>query len=100
MRPKGLRNIRTIQGMARRSRSGGREQTVAELARLEHEKARLLREVDVWQQNMRRTNEQLQRVEARLATLHARLEVDRPDAERAAAPPAGGQDWEMLSLEY
>ena len=43
---KGMRNIPTIQGLRHRSLPTTREQTVAELARLEHEKVRLKRELN------------------------------------------------------
>lgn len=45
MRPKGLREIKTAQGIPGRASGSSREQAVAELARLEHERARLQREM-------------------------------------------------------
>lgn len=111
MRPRGLREIKTIQGRAGKAKGGSREQAVAELARLEHERARLQRELEVWLQNQRRVAEQLQRVETRLSELRA-LTHEEPDAPPPAArrrhaparptprddePEAG---WTSLSLEY
>jgi septal ring factor EnvC (AmiA/AmiB activator) len=87
MRPRGLRNIRTVQGLTRRDKAGSREQAVAEMARLEHEKARIQREIDVWQQNLRRTEEQFQRVEARLAVVRQAIaESDAQLGQHPAAP--------------
>jgi seryl-tRNA synthetase len=110
MRPKGLREIKTVQGMAGRNRGSSREQAVAELARLEHERARLQRELEVWRQNQQRVEEQLGRVEARLADLRAATAEEpasapRPPQRRAATRPAPRDDdhdggWATLSLEY
>ncbi|NJM08210.1 hypothetical protein HC891_21555 [Candidatus Gracilibacteria bacterium] len=101
MRPKGLRNLRTVQQANRRNQIGSREQMVAELARLEHEKARLQREVEVWRQNQRRTETQLEHVEARLAQL-ARA-IDLTGAESVPANrdnEAESRTWLGMTLEY
>lgn len=105
MRPKGLRDLRTPQNLSRRNQSNSREQAVAELARLEHEKARLSRELDVWRQNMQRTATQLEQVEARLAALHQQIE--RPAAQPVAQPARRThrdepepERYTSISLEY
>lgn len=103
MRPKGLRNVRTIQHLSRRAQSGSREQAVAELARLEHEKARLTREVDVWRQNMRRTETQLEQVEARLVTVRQSIEGEpaparAPQSARSVEPEP--DKYGSIFLEY
>ncbi|NJN16141.1 MAG: hypothetical protein HC822_07610 [Oscillochloris sp.] len=108
MRPKGMRAIRTTRSLNRSPRATSREQQVAELARLEHEKARLSRELDVWRQNAARTNDQLERVEVRLNELRELLRADEPVPIRPAHPrrrPAERRDddegeWKTVSLEY
>lgn len=105
MRPKGLRDMRTSQHLSRRNQNGSREQAVAELARLEHEKARLTRELDVWRQNMQRTAEQLEQVEARLAALHQQIEQPAatpaaPPARRARRDEPDPPQYTSISLEY
>lgn len=110
MRPKGLREIRTVQGVAGRGRGSSREQAVAELARLEHERARLQRELEVWRQNQQRVEEQLRRVELRLADLRAATAEEpapapMPAPRRAPARSTTRDDeseggWSTLSLEY
>lgn len=105
MRPKGLRDLRTPRTSSRNTQGGSREQAVAELARLEHEKARLNRELDVWRRNMQRTTGQLEQVEARLAAL--REQIEGPDEQPAPRParrirhddPEPPQ-YSTISLEY
>ncbi len=110
MRPKGLREIKTAQGIPGRASGSSREQAVAELARLEHERARLQRELNVWRQNQQRTDDQLRRVEERLSTLQGVL-AEEPDATPRPAPrrpaprPATNDDdpnssWSSVALEY
>jgi septal ring factor EnvC (AmiA/AmiB activator) len=89
-----MRSLRTIQSNLRRSKTGSREQNAAELARLEHERARLRRESAMWEQNRLRTEEQLHLVEQRLTKLRAQFEASDDQ------PPARGDDWQTLALEY
>ena len=106
MRPKGLRNLRTLQATTRRDKANSHEQAVAELARLEHEKARLQRELDVWEQNRRRTEQHLQRVEARLGVVRRNIDLSGGEAVRRPAPQVfrdereDETDWGTLSIEY
>lgn len=108
---KGMRDIPTIQGLRHRSLPTTREQTVAELARLEHEKVRLKRELDIWIGNQKQTEGRLRQVEERLALLQQIL--DPPAAEgstkrRVRRSPTGeagsgegeAQGWQEIPLEY
>jgi hypothetical protein len=114
MRPKSMRDIPTIQGLVHRSEPKTRGQAVNELARLEHEKARLQRELSIWLANQKQTEQRLQRVEERLVILR-RILSESPD--QADSPPAtrsqrrggaqttgdekrGGKRWKEISLEY
>ena len=54
-RLKGLRDIPTMQGLHQRKPPASREEIVAEQARLEHEKARLERELEHWISYQRKT---------------------------------------------
>ena len=65
-RPRGMRELMTIQGLAGRTVPDSREQIMAEQARLEHERARLQRELDMWQENARKTAIRLQTDEHRI----------------------------------
>jgi len=67
--------------MAGRTVPERREQIVAEQAHLEHERSRLRRELDMWRENVRKTAERLQAVEARMARLGR--EPDRRPARNA-----------------
>jgi ferric-dicitrate binding protein FerR (iron transport regulator) len=114
MRPKNMRDIPTIQGLVHRSQPKTREQAVNELARLEHEKARLQRELDIWLANRKQTEQRLQRVEERLALLQ-RILTDSSDetnsspasrsrrksgSQAAGAGKSEGKVWKEISLEY
>jgi septal ring factor EnvC (AmiA/AmiB activator) len=113
---RGMRNIPTIQGLRHRSLPTTREQTVAEMARLEHEKIRLKRELNLWLDHQKRTEGQLQQVEERLAILQ---EIMDQTADDDSAKPAGrrrartrrsriekadgegeAQGWQEIPLEY
>jgi chromosome segregation ATPase len=64
-----MRDIPTIQGLRNRAVPSTREQIVSELARMEHEKARLERELNIWQSNAKRTEGRILQVQDRLALL-------------------------------
>ncbi len=83
-RPRGMRELTTIQGLNGRTVPSSREQIVAEQARLEHERARLERELQMWQDNQRRTGERLAGVLDRLAMLASAN-------EQFGAPPLTGR---------
>ena len=106
---RGMRDIPTIQGLRHRSLPTTREQAVAEVARLEHEKARLKRELNLWTDHQKKTEGQLQQVEERLVILQQIM--DRTDDDDSARPSgrrrekAGrdegeAQGWREITLEY
>jgi chromosome segregation ATPase len=114
---RGMRNIPTIQGLRHRSLPTSREQTVAEVARLEHEKARLKRELNLWTDHQKRTEDQLQQVEERLAILQEMMDQTADDdsakpssqrrtktrrslAEKGDSREGEAQSWREIPLEY
>jgi septal ring factor EnvC (AmiA/AmiB activator) len=112
-RIRGMRDVPTIQGLRHRSLPSTREQTVAEQARLEHEKARLKREMSIWIGNQKKTEERLRQVEERLALLQQILNptvaddaAKRARVRRSPAEKTGGneedeaQSWREIPLEY
>lgn len=109
---RGMRDMPTVQGLNRRSVPKTQAQGATELARLEHEKARLKRELSLWLINQRRTEERLRRVEERLvlvrqivAPLGQVQAVRRPRLRQAPsqepyASEGKAQGWQEISLEY
>ncbi len=86
MKFKKLRNMRdipTIQGLKDRGVPSNREQIVSELARLEHEKARLERELSIWNANQRKTENRIHQVQERLNLLQNFLDELSPQRRRA-----------------
>jgi hypothetical protein len=105
-RARGMRDIPTIQGLRNRSVPNTREQTVSELARMEHEKARLERELSIWMRKREVTEDHLRQVQERITLLQQTLNPISPDNRPSAA--GGGQDgdateeraWQEIPLEY
>jgi hypothetical protein len=109
---RGMRDIPTIQGLRHRAVPATREQVVAEVARLEHEKARLQRERDIWLSNQKKTEGRLDQVEERLQRLQQMLDPPadsgpaKRQVRRSQAKPADDEDesetntWREISLEY
>jgi septal ring factor EnvC (AmiA/AmiB activator) len=108
---KGMRDIPTVQGLRNRSVPTTREQAVTELARLEHEKSRLERELNMWINNQKKTEGRLQRVKERLALLQQVLDPPAADGStkrQARRSPTGeatggegeAQGWREIPLEY
>lgn len=111
MRTRGMRDIPTAFGLAKRTKPNSRDEAITEMARLEHEKARLEREMALWAENQKRTEKHLQRVRERLAMLE-QIVANRA-SERAPEPavkPDAGADqpegeataekWATIKLEY
>ncbi|MBU0510592.1 MAG: hypothetical protein KJ638_02680 [Chloroflexi bacterium] len=109
---RGIRDIPTIQGLRNQAVPKTREQTVATLARLEHEKARLIREMSVWTRKLEQTKSQLQHVQERIDGLQHILhplavdKAPKPAKTRLAAVRETNDDqdksqsWQEVSLEY
>ena len=107
----GMRDIPTIQGLRNHSVPTTRAQAVTELARLEHEKARLERELNMWIGNQKKTEKRLQRVEERLTHLQQVLQPPvgaespkrqprRSSSEKADSGGGETPGWREISLEY
>jgi len=105
-RPRGMRELMTIQGLAGRTVPDSREQIVAEQARLEHERARLRRELEMWQEHVRKTSGRLQGVEDRVSLLRRAIEPlldpepERPAARTAEPEAEDSTVWHEVVLEY
>ena len=115
---RGMRDIPTIQGLRHCSLPSTREQTVAEVARLEHEKARLERELDMWLENQKKTEKRLQDVRERLSHLQQVLEppiaahdspagdstklprTRRSSSEKTDSGEGDSQGWREIKWEY
>lgn len=87
----GMRNIPTIQGLRNRTVPATREQIMSELARLEHEKARLERELNMWLANQKKTQDRIQQVQERVNLLQHLLEDLSPKRRLAISPAPGEQ---------
>ncbi len=107
MRTRGMREIPTAFGLAKRSKPNSRDEAITEMARLKHEKARLEREMALWVQNEKRTEKHLQKVRDRLAMLEP-IVANRPP-EPALKPEPGAdqtqpeattEKWDTIKLEY
>ena len=107
---RGMRDVPTLQSTRKRSLSVTREQAVTELARLEHEKARLERELGIWQANEKKTGRRLARVDEQLAVLQhilAPAPVKESTGEKRKTRPSPDEDapradqgWQEIKLEY
>ena len=109
---RGIRHIPTIQTLRYR-RPVTREQLVARLALLEHERARVHRELAVWTAKHERTLELLRQADEEIAAVQKSLlpETQSPpssspgqgvtrantDQER---PADGKPGWQEITLEY
>ena len=105
-----MRDIPTIQGLINRSVPVAREHAASEFTRLEHEKARLERELTIWTENQRKTESRLDHVRQRLTLL--RQVLLPPTGEDSAVGargrrPATGQaegdvrpGWREIKWEY
>jgi len=110
MKPKRLpsmREIPTIQGLKNKAVPANREQIISEFARLEHEKARLERELSIWVTNQKKTNDRFQHVQERLNLLQGLLDglsgTEHPRRRPAAAeetPENNNTGYQEISLEY
>ncbi len=101
-----MRDIPTIQGLRNRSVPATREQVMSELARLEHEKARLERELNIWLANQKKTAGRLQQLQERVNLLQTVMDEISP--KKRKLDPGSEQaekiddknGWHEVSLEY
>lgn len=80
-----MHDIPTAQGLTNRSVPATRAQVVAHLARAEHEKARLERELTMWVANQEQTERRLQQVRERIKVLQGALNTESAGRRRKAA---------------
>ncbi|MBC8162387.1 MAG: hypothetical protein H7Z42_14350 [Roseiflexaceae bacterium] len=98
---RGLRDIATGQRAQRRGLPQSRQQAISDLARLEQEKTRLQRELEIWQANQQRTEQRLALVDARLAQLQPVLGLHAaPPAQPAPPERLDAAGWGTFALEY
>jgi predicted nucleic acid-binding Zn-ribbon protein len=96
---KGMRDIPTIQGLRNRSVPSNREQIVSELARLEHEKARLEREISIWVSNQKKTESRLKQAQDRIDLLQKIMDETDPRRKPEENVSEPGK-WQEFPMEY
>ncbi len=109
-RVRSMRDIPTVQGLRDRAIPDSREQIMSELAHLEHEKARLEREISIWITNQNKTQERIRIVQERVEMLNRTMEEISPSVpRRRPAQPGEAPDeadenketrFHAVSLEY
>lgn len=104
---RGMRDAPTHQGLGNRSVPSTREQIMTELARLEHERARLEREISMWIDNRKKAEGRLQRVAERIALLEQAMDESsakhRPSSADGRSRGSREQEnviWQEIPLEY
>jgi ATP-dependent Clp protease ATP-binding subunit ClpA len=73
MKIKGMRNVATIQTLRNHARPSSRAEMAAQLARLEHERYRLERELQIFEEKKARSLEGLQQTRAHIDELKQAL---------------------------
>lgn len=103
---RGMRDIPTIQGIRNRSVPATQEQAMTELTRLEHEKARLERELSIWLANQKKTEGRLQQLQERVTLLQNVMDELPPKrrgpdtGSEQLEDDAGKSNWREVPLEY
>ena len=92
-----MRDIPTIQGMKNRAVPSNREQLMSELARLEHEKARLERENTIWLANQKKCEMRIRQVQERAELLRLKLEELLPKPLVTQPTEAGKKSEQEIS---
>jgi len=107
MKPKGMHDIPTAQSLSSRSILASRAKIVPQLGRMEQERARLERELDMWVGKQQQTEGRLQQVRQRIELLQRALDKLPADEERrdSGAQPAAddgrkAKGWQEITLEY
>lgn len=96
---KGCHDIRTLQARSDLTRAGSRQQVIAKLARLEHQKSLLQRQLKVWRQQQQKTEHRLGLVERQIAEAQAAASGAGRRPSAATAPRARGRP-RALNLQY
>ncbi len=107
MKPKGMHDIPTAQRLIGGSIPASRDKIMTQLARMEQERARLERELDMWVGKQQQTGGRLQQVRQRTELLQQALDK-LPAAEGrrdSGAQPAAddgrkAKGWQEITLEY
>jgi hypothetical protein len=73
MKVRGMRDVPGPQSVVNRKSANSREQAVTDLTRLEHEKARLERELSVWTGKQETTSRRLEQISGQLELLQNSL---------------------------
>jgi hypothetical protein len=106
MRLKTMRDLVMTRELSDRTAPRSRDQALTELARLEGEKARHERALEVWLSNQQKTERQLEQVKQRIALVQqsvglADAAAPRPTPRSAASQPADDDaGWEPFVLKY
>ncbi len=107
MKPKGMHDIPTAQSLSSRSILASRAKIVPQLARMEQERARLERELDMWVGKQLQTEGRLQQVRQRIELLQRALDELPADEERRDSGTQATADdgrkakgWQEITLEY
>jgi len=100
MKPKGMHDIATAQSHVNyRSIPATRAKTVAQLARMEHERARLERELNVWVRKQQQSERRLRQVLQYIGLLQRVLDGDG-DRGQAADDDEWAKGFRGITLEY
>ncbi len=100
-----MRDVPTIQGLKNRSVPDTTEQVMSELARLEHEKARLERENTIWLSNQKKAQTRINQAQERIDILRRLLDELSPRPGIGITPAAEevvkkDRKYREVKLEY
>jgi len=115
MKLKGINDIPTAQTLISRSIPASRSKVVTQLARMEQERERLERELNIWFDKQQQTERRLQQVRQHIEVLRRALDelpadeegqdsdiLQAADEERQRTGDDGWKagDWRAIPLEY
>jgi hypothetical protein len=107
MKPKGMHDIPTAQSFSSRSIPASRDKIMTQLARMEQERARLERVLDVWVGKQKEDEGRLQQVRQRTELLQQALDKlpaaeGRRDSGTQPTTDDGrkAKGWREIPLEY
>jgi hypothetical protein len=116
MKVRGMRDVPGPQSVVNRKQANSREQAVTDLTRLEHEKARLERELSVWTSKQETTSRRLEQITGQLEilqnSLYASVAADHPAGRAGSGSESKGRaagsvdvpekekTWREIPLEY
>ncbi len=110
MKVRGMRDVPGPQSVANRKKANTREQAVTDLTRLEHEKARLERELSVWTTKAEATSHRLEQIRGQLQVLQDSLYGTVTAAQPTGRARSNGakdvenaekeKTWREIPLEY